>query len=262
MIWVEDYFAAARPAVPVERPVEPPVAGPSPSAADWRPAAVRVVALSVLGAAALYFGVHLLPQVRSTPPLSPVRQEVAPAPASAGWGPQFLDDLGRPARIDSCVPTTYAVDLTSAPAGALAVVRAAIRSLEEATGLRFTDQAVGRPRLLIAWTPAGTSIDGDAVASAVTHTRASPTPRGPVIVSSQILINSGRTFAEGGAVLHESLRLVLLHELGHAVGLRHVAGSGQVMGAVAHPWLSDYASGDRLGLRILGTGGCLPAPGR
>lgn len=202
-----------------------------------------------------------------------LRQVTTLAPASVGWGPLFVDSLDRPARVNPCLPMGYAVNLAGAPPGAVGVVKAAVSSLAAASGLRFayaglTDDRPqparsanndgGRSPLLIAWSIAGERQATDGVDRAgVTYTRAVATSGGPVIVGADILITV-RTPPANDPGLHAGLRLVLLHELGHAVGLRHVDLVGQVMSAVEQRWLSEYGSGDRLGLHHLGSGGCLP----
>jgi len=52
---------------------------------------------------------------------------------------------------------------------------------------------------------------------------------------------------------------VLLHELGHSVGLNHVSDAHEIMAPMAAPRSPvHYAAGDRLGLRQVGAGnGCL-----
>jgi hypothetical protein len=57
---------------------------------------------------------------------------------------------------------------------------------------------------------------------------------------------------------------VLMHELGHLVGLNHVSRLDEVM-APGHvpPWPTDWGEGDRRGLVRLGQGACrdgIPAP--
>ena len=51
---------------------------------------------------------------------------------------------------------------------------------------------------------------------------------------------------------------VVLHELGHVVGLDHVSDPSQLMTPVGRPDLLGYAAGDRTGLALLGGGECAP----
>lgn len=50
-------------------------------------------------------------------------------------------------------------------------------------------------------------------------------------------------------------REVMLHELGHLVGLAHVKDATQVMYPNTRP-LAHYSAGDKAGLAILGAGPC------
>jgi hypothetical protein len=53
------------------------------------------------------------------------------------------------------------------------------------------------------------------------------------------------------------VRAVIMRELGHVVGLGHVADSSQLMNA-ENTGLTDFAAGDRAGLALLGSGSCVP----
>ena len=51
---------------------------------------------------------------------------------------------------------------------------------------------------------------------------------------------------------------VIEHELGHLVGLQHVADTTQLMDATNTGGVVDYAAGDLIGLSALGQGKCFP----
>ncbi|HEY4631062.1 MAG TPA: matrixin family metalloprotease [Blastococcus sp.] len=59
----------------------------------------------------------------------------------------------------------------------------------------------------------------------------------------------------GGA---ETARGIVLHELGHLVGLAHVEDGEQLMYPQARREVSDFAPGDLTGLAVLGAGPCVP----
>lgn len=54
---------------------------------------------------------------------------------------------------------------------------------------------------------------------------------------------------------HARARGVVMHELGHLVGLDHVDNDSQVM-APRGSTVTEFGAGDRAGLRLLGSGGC------
>jgi predicted Zn-dependent protease len=54
------------------------------------------------------------------------------------------------------------------------------------------------------------------------------------------------------------VRAIILHELGHLVGLDHTSDRGQIMFSEAEFNVRDYAPGDLRGLARLGTQACFP----
>ncbi len=86
------------------------------------------------------------------------------------------------------------------------------------------------------------------------------------------LPNSRKVYVTGsllldGPQLEESLRVVggrdqvlsvLLHELGHVIGLGHVEDPAELMHPEGQPGAAGYGPGDRAGLARLGAGACVP----
>jgi len=196
---------------------------------------------------------------------------------------------GAPDRWNPCQPIHYVVNLSAAPPGAMADVREAVRRVSEATGISFVfdgttlrtaDQQVGsafqtampgEPRwlpLLILWVPHehfdflvdtpkavafGTPFNGDGMLA-------------DEYVSGVVAVDAGQALPPGFSERY-SRGVVLMHELGHVMGLAHVASGHELMwapsvrGASLTPDLTEtnWGPGDLAGLELLGrSAGCLP----
>ncbi|MCU1675227.1 MAG: hypothetical protein JWN77_3340 [Frankiales bacterium] len=260
---MDEYFAAAT--------AGPPVAARPPR----RP--LLLVSLLVVLALTVAAGAVRVSRARAAvgSPLHAVT-----APATGGWGPTYVDDQGRPARWDPCVPIRYVVQPDWLPPTGRADIAAALGRLSRASGLTFLDEgdthelpSRKRPAyqpqrygerwapLLIAWAPAGqTDLGLGKRVQGVTVAVAVPGKNGGSLVSGQVVLDASRPLPGGfgpGATEGE----VLLHELAHAVGLGHVQDPTQVMYSTTTNSESEYGAGDRAGLAALGrAAGCHPAP--
>jgi hypothetical protein len=80
-----------------------------------------------------------------------------------------------------------------------------------------------------------------------------------VYVSGQVRLDAVRMSTlmseDGGAAVAEA---VVLHELGHLVGLDHVDASTEVMYPQADRVITQLGPGDLTGLAALGSGACAP----
>lgn len=212
--------------------------------------------------------------------LEPSEVQARAEPSSGGsW--EFLEMRdGSPVRHDPCTVIRYKVRVGSGPADAVELAHEAIARVSDATGLTFsyeglTDEVpqkrsgtvstVDSP-LVIAWanpdeTDLFADVGGDASAEAVGV-------GGPIVVRG----GDGSEWYVGGFVVVRtdvptvagfgpgtSQGNVLLHELGHVVGLAHVDDPNELMS----PWttestLAGYGPGDLYGLWRLGASqGCL-----
>ena len=189
---------------------------------------------------------------------------------------------GDPVRWNPCAPIHYVVNASKAPPGSIEDVHEAVRRISQATGIAFSydglsdeepsafrdpflPERYGRrwAPVLIGWVdPDDSDISfesADGIASAV----ASPLyPNGApsdVFVSGWVAMNQEDPNPPGFEDPWEQ-GPVLLHELGHVMGLGHVETIGELM----HPaggGATDLGAGDLEGLRRLGSSrGCLTVP--
>jgi hypothetical protein len=196
-------------------------------------------------------------------------------------------DKGSPVAYDPCRPIHYVTNGRTMPPNGDKMVTDAIAAISVATGLVFINDGVTdeepvenresfqRSRygdrwapVLIAWTDPsqfpglnkrvigrGGSMYLD------THDSAPFDPRTKVYITGTLTLD-GPAFAKqrpAGDVTAEDLgRAVVLHELGHLVGLGHVEDPTQVMYPSASYKVTSLAPGDLNGLAKLGRGDCFP----
>ena len=214
-----------------------------------------------------------------------------PAPAATGtsamlaqeegWAPWGLQPDGSPVRWNPCEPIRWTLDPDDAPDGGREALSLAMARITAVSGLRFefvgmTDEQPRSDRplvvegpegprwapVLITWVPAD-SIDlplsdmerGVAVPVAVRE------GSHQVFVTGQVVLNADKTLLPMFEDRHASWGAVLLHELGHLVGLDHVGDPVQLMAPTPGFGEVRFGEGDRAGLQAVGAdGGCLPVP--
>lgn len=186
------------------------------------------------------------------------------------------DAGGRPARFDPCNPIRYVVDKRLAPDGAVEDLGQGISQIEDASGLDFrfeglTDRpAAGSGRtegkrwapVVIAWVPPPEMLTPTEQAVGAAGSRSVAARGGGLVYVTGIVTFNAEARLLPGFALGDSWGDVVLHELGHLVGLGHVSDTTQVMNPNVTGGEARLGAGDLAGLSVLGSGGCLEASKR
>ena len=180
------------------------------------------------------------------------------------------------ARFDPCQPIRYVVSGVPPFPGAGQLLTSAITEVSRVTGLLFvyagtTDEAASTVRpayepsrygkrwapVLVAWTDPATvtALGGHVVglggASSVTRNGETSDVSGIVFLDAADLARMASR-PNGPA----EVRAVMLHELGHLVGLKHVADPSAIMYPRVSASVLDYSPGDLRGLAYAGGAAC------
>ncbi len=186
-------------------------------------------------------------------------------------------ESGRPVAYDPCRPIRYVVRSDNAPPGGAELLREAFDRVGSITGLQFVDEGLTDEQpagerasfqpdrygdrwapVLVTWQTEQENPDLVTAAGTAGSAWVSR-PGGPrVYVTGSVTLDAAE-FAQllatqGGQAV---ARAIVLHEVGHLVGLAHIGDPSQLMYPETGTAL-DFASGDLTGLVQLGRGECVP----
>jgi hypothetical protein len=227
------------------------------------------------------------------PEVAPLRptpgREAAAAPVGAPEPPPGPDSryayiardptTQQPIAYDPCRPIHVVVRPQNAPPEGAAILAEAVTAVSRATGLQFVDDgatteqpsAQRRPfqperygdrwvPVLVAWVTAAEEADVSAgVVGQAWSLPVSTSASRQAYVTGQVQLDAQQiTEMLGQPGGWDEVRAVLMHELGHLVGLDHVNDPSQLMYPESTPDVRQFAAGDLNGLALLGRGPCLP----
>ncbi len=182
-----------------------------------------------------------------------------------------------PVTYSPCRPIRYVVRPDNGPVIGAALIEEAVTDVAAATGLIFvaegtTTEPVSADRdhyqpqrygdrwapVLVAWaTPNELPHLGDDVVGEAGSQRLSRPNGQRAYVSGQVYLDAAKMQLILDTAGPEAARAVIAHELGHLVGLDHVADPTQLMYPQTQAGVTDYQAGDRQGLARLGAGECV-----
>lgn len=234
------------------------------------------------GAQRLAYGgeLHEVPPPSQEEASAPLGRPARPAPASDQFSFMRVRSGSTTAvAYDPCRPIHVVVNARAAPAKAAAILDEALDAVHAATGLVFvtdgpTDEAPDPNRrpyqpdryakrwapVLVAWSD---PLESPALAGDVAGTGGS---LALTVGENQVYVTGGVTLdgPQIGEILsrregRSQAQAVILHELGHLVGLDHVPYPTQLMSPQRDRDRVSYGAGDLSGLALLGQGQCFPA---
>ena len=235
------------------------------------PIALRLVTALIAAAVALPTWAASAP----ADPAATLRMATVPAPPTARLttGPAksaVLHTATGPDRWADCAPIPYFINFAGAPAGWAKTVANALQQASQATGYTFTYAGTTTSRLSARSASASPAVQvHDAISfiwSDSRHAAYLPSMGAVTLMSA-----SGNVIRQAAVVLNTSLLRdhrswvvpqVLLHEVGHAMGLTHVNDNRQIMNPVQSYPIHGYQAGDLVGLRTVGVaaGPCVDRP--
>ena len=177
-----------------------------------------------------------------------------------------------------CRPVHYVVRTKNQPVWGAAALRAAFAEVHSATGLTFvydgtttestrTLKTLYQPRrygdrwapVVISWTRSSETKILSGTVAGVTNVYWWQVGTEPaVLVSGMVQLDAPDLVRIARVAGTTEARGVILHELGHLVGLGHVKDKRQNMYPVISSRNTHYAAGDLAGLTLLGEGPCAP----
>ena len=254
-----------------------PLRRPRPRRTVWV-IVLLVVLLTAVAVAAIPAARHVV--ARGLASATAVPHRLLPAVQATTRGPHAFEHMtgpnnGVPVTYDPCLPIRYTINSDLAPTDSTGIIGEAVGEISRLTGLSFEYVGVSHdpvrwqqkvapsvlvgvyPPVEIAWAKDSefTALKGDVLGFG-----GSTYLSGTGVESRYVTGSVALRAAQLGQILRTTggrsfVKAVVLHELGHVVGLAHVHDTKELM----NPEIvrqSDFGPGDRQGLALLGQGSC------
>ncbi|UDY24157.1 DUF2510 domain-containing protein [Nocardioides sp. Kera G14] len=198
---------------------------------------------------------------------------VVPSEASTSYAFMTTDSSGDPVRYDPCRPIHYAINPDGAPSDYASFIQSAVAAAQTASGLEFVYDGVSsdlwasrqngtdeRP-VLIGFSDAkdvpalAEEEFGKHVAGVGGSLSVSVEGRLAHYVTGAVALDRSSFARLSSRGMVDEERAIVMHELGHVLGLAHVADPNQLMFA-DNVGKTTYGDGDLAGLAIAGDGSC------
>lgn len=206
----------------------------------------------------------------------------APSPVPPGTGKFEVtlhqrDTPSVPVAFDPCRPVHYVLNPEGAPPDGASLIRDAIARVQTATGLQFvfdgtTTEAPNKERpsyqperygrrwapVLVAWSDENAFPElAGYVAGIGSADPVYAAGNRLVYVSGEVVLDR-QQLSPASTPDRAMVRAIMLHELGHVMGLAHTSDRAQIMFSETQFDVRDYGEGDLRGLALLGTQACFP----
>lgn len=190
-----------------------------------------------------------------------------------------LNPDGSPTRWDPCTPIHFVVNPDNALPGAVEDTQEAFNQISATTGLTFIYDGLsteipqsdyttkltsdgGYPPVLVAWAPMGSSDvfqDSNDSGRATASTIDASNGQKKFVTGFALLNSDHNSIYEPGFGQGQTRGTLLLHELGHTIGLNHAEGAHEVMSTQISPVTpGSYTLGDTSGFKEIDASlGCL-----